>query len=75
MAVIVKYLCDECSSEDDVRHFTTYFEVSSVEQGPKRIAYPGFDVPQYERDLCKSCMDRRIAEYSNFIEGLNKPRS
>jgi len=74
MAVIVKYLCDDCGSEDDVRHFTAYFEVSSVERGPKRIAYEGYDLPQYERDLCKSCRDRRIAEVWNFVEGL-KPKA
>jgi len=74
MAMIVKYLCDECGSEDDVTHFLAYFEVSSVEQSSegKRIAYQGYDVPQYENDLCKSCRDRRIAQFTNLIDGMKE---
>jgi hypothetical protein len=64
MAIIS--VCDECGSKNEITRFTVRAERMSTFQE---------HLPRYERNLCSSCLDRKIAEYSNFIEGLTKPRS
>jgi hypothetical protein len=62
----VRHLCDDCSLESEITRFTIRADrMSTVQQ----------HLPRYERNLCNSCLDRRLAEYSNFIEALNKPRN
>jgi hypothetical protein len=55
--------CDECGSKSEITRFTVRAERLSAFQE---------HLPRYERNLCSSCLDRRLAEYSAFIEGLHR---
>jgi len=57
--------CDECGSKSEITRFTVRAE---------RLSGSQQYLPRYERNLCNSCLDHRLAEYSNFIEGLHKQR-
>jgi len=57
--------CDECGSKSEITRFTVRAERMSTFQE---------HLPRYERNLCNSCLDRRLVEYSNFIEGLYKQK-
>ena len=59
MAVISA--CDECGSKGEIARFTVKAErLSGFQQ----------HLPRYERNLCNACLDRRLAEYSEFIKRL-----
>jgi hypothetical protein len=74
--------CDACGSMDDVAHLKIYAEVSSSYLNGERerhlVSLPPQDeddpplVPEYEGDLCNSCVSRRIVDLSNFLEGFKK---
>lgn len=67
--MVWRYFCDECGSEKEVAHLTISAEVSRGDVHMPEVQ----DGPQYESDLCSSCRQKRVMEFSNFIEGL-KPR-
>ena len=79
----LRYPCDDCGSLDDVAHLKIYAEVSSSyfnAEGERRlVSLPPEDeddpplLPEYEGDLCHSCLSRRIVELSIFLGRLKKP--
>ena len=78
----LRYPCDDCGSMDDVAHLKIYAEVSSSyfnAQGERRLVSLPEDeddpplLPEYEGDLCHSCLSRRIVDLSNFLGGFKKP--
>jgi hypothetical protein len=72
MAVIVKYPCDECGSEDDVKHLRISFEVDPLEEpDPRRLgdALCGLgETRVYERNLCNSCLDRKVRQFDDLVK-------
>jgi hypothetical protein len=67
---------------DDVAHLKIYAEISSSYLNEERerhlVSLPPEDehdpplAPEYEGDLCNSCVSRRIVDLSNFLEGFKK---
>jgi hypothetical protein len=78
----LRYPCDECGSMDDVAHLKVYAEVSSsyfkAEGERHLVSLPAEDaddpplLPEYEGDLCNSCLNRRIVDLCNFLGGFKK---
>ena len=77
----LRYPCDDCGSMDDVAHLKIYAEVSSsyFTEGKRHlVSLPSEDeddpplLPEYEGDLCHSCLSRRILDLSNFLGGFKK---
>ena len=76
----LRYPCDTCGSMDDVAHLKIYAEVSSSYFNAERVRHlvslPPEDeddpplLPEYEGDLCDSCLNRRIVDLSNFLGGF-----
>ena len=66
MAVI----CDECGSEDDVKHLRISFEVDPLEQepDPRRLGDVLGETRVYERDLCNSCLDRKVRQFDDLVK-------
>lgn len=67
MAVI----CDECGSEDDVKHLRISFEVDPLEPqepDPRRLGDALGETRVYERDLCNSCLDRKVRQFDDLIK-------
>jgi len=78
----LRYPCDDCGSMDDVAHLKIYAEVSSSyfnAQGERHLVSLPEDeddpplLPEYEGDLCHSCLSRRIVDLSNLLRGFRKP--
>jgi hypothetical protein len=59
----VRHLCEDCMLESEITRFTIRAERMSTFQE---------HLPRYERNLCNACLDRRLAEYSDFIKRLTK---
>jgi hypothetical protein len=67
---------------DDVAHLKIYAEVSSsyfnAEKERHLVSLPPEDhddpllLPEYESDLCNSCLSRRIVDLSDFLRGFKK---
>ena len=77
----LRYPCDDCGSMDDVAHLKVYAEVSSSyfnAEERQLVSLPPEDaddpplLPEYEGDLCHSCLNRRIVDLSNFLGGFKK---
>ena len=77
----LRYPCDDCGSLDDVAHLKIYAEVSSSYVNAERerdlVSLPPEDddprlLPEYEGDLCHSCLSRRIVDLSNLLGGFKK---
>ena len=77
----LRYPCDECGSINDVAHLKVYAEVSSSHfnaEGERHLVSMPEDeddpplLPEYEGDLCDSCLNRRIVDLSNFLGGFKK---
>jgi len=71
----LRHFCEECGSTNDVTKFVIRADLLSPGEGEAEIPHViGEDLPSYERDLCASCLSRRIEEFSEFIDGFNKQR-
>jgi hypothetical protein len=78
----LRYPCDDCGSMDDIAHLKIYAEVSSSYVNAERerhlVSLPPEDeddpglLPEYEGDLCHSCLSRRIVDLSNLLAGFKK---
>jgi hypothetical protein len=71
----LRHFCEECGSTADVTKFVIRADLLNPGEDQAEIPHViGEDLPGYERDLCGSCLSRRIEEFSEFIDGLNKQR-
>ena len=78
----LRYPCDSCGSMDDVARLKIYAEVGSSYVNAERERHPAslppededdpLLLPEYEGDLCQSCLSRRIVDLSNLLGGFKK---
>jgi hypothetical protein len=74
----VKYFCDDCGSDDNVVHLSISAEIGEAYFNNEKTKFlPVYDrdqelgvLPEYHRDLCRACLERRVMEYCGFINGL-----
>jgi hypothetical protein len=77
----VRYFCDDCGSDNEVVHLSITAEIGDAYFNTAKSKYlPVYDrdelmhvLPEYHRDLCRSCLERRVTEYCGFINGLRGP--
>lgn len=71
----LRHFCEECGSTNDVTKFVIRAALLSPGEDQAEIPHViDEDIPSYERDLCASCLSRRIEDLSEFIDGLIKQR-
>ena len=74
----VKFYCDDCGSDSYVKHLSISAEIGTAFFNTDKHQYlPAYSndeelrfLPQYDFDLCRSCLERRAMEYCAFIGGL-----
>jgi hypothetical protein len=62
----VRYFCDDCGEEGDLFHLRVIAEALCS------IGSPTPHFPEYNRDLCHACFLVKVAEVSEFFNGLGK---